>query len=57
MNPILPLNEFIPDGEVHRFSDGRAYIYGSRDICGNELRNSSLTTEVNNELQRIKAPV
>ncbi len=34
MNPILPLNEFIPDVEAHRFSDGRLYLYGSMDICG-----------------------
>ena len=35
MNPILPLSEFIPDAEAHRFSDGRLYIYGSRDVRGN----------------------
>lgn len=35
MNPILPLNIFIPDPEAHACSDGRLYFYGSTDICGN----------------------
>ena len=35
MNPILPLSQFIPDVEAHQFSDGRLYLYGSMDICGN----------------------
>lgn len=29
-NPYLPLYEYVPDGEPHRF-DGRVYIYGSHD--------------------------
>ncbi|HBL81323.1 MAG TPA: hypothetical protein DD391_01760 [Clostridiales bacterium] len=36
MNPILPLSEFIPDVEAHQFSDGRLYLYGSMDICGED---------------------
>ena len=34
MNPILPPHYLIPDGEAHRFSDGRIYLYGSSDIRG-----------------------
>lgn len=30
MNPLFPLNEYIPDGEAHVFDD-RVYIYGSHD--------------------------
>ena len=30
MNPILPLYEYIPDGEPHVFGD-RVYLYGSHD--------------------------
>ncbi len=30
MNPLLPLNEYIPDGEPHVFGD-RVYLYGSHD--------------------------
>lgn len=30
MNPIFPLNEYIPDGEPHVFED-RIYLYGSHD--------------------------
>ena len=30
MNPFLPLNEYIPDGEPHVFDD-RVYLYGSHD--------------------------
>lgn len=30
MNPLFPLNEYVPDGEAHVFGD-RVYIYGSRD--------------------------
>ena len=34
MNPILPIDEYIPDGEPHVF-DGRVYLYGSHDKeCG-----------------------
>lgn len=32
MNPILPLNEYIPDGEAHVFGD-RVYLYGSHDAA------------------------
>lgn len=44
MNPILPLDVFIPDGEAHVMPDGRLYLYGSLDIrdseeyCCNEYR-------------------
>lgn len=30
MNPYLPLDEYIPDGEPHVF-DGRLYVFGSHD--------------------------
>lgn len=30
MNPLFPLNEYIPDGEPHVFGD-RVYLYGSHD--------------------------
>lgn len=30
MNPLFPLNEYVPDGEAHVFGD-RVYIYGSHD--------------------------
>ena len=30
MNPLFPLNEYIPDGEPHVFED-RVYLYGSHD--------------------------
>lgn len=32
-NPILPLNEYVPDGEPHVFGD-RVYLYGSHDAAG-----------------------
>lgn len=35
MNPILPLDQYIPDVEAHMCSDGRLYLYGSMDIRGN----------------------
>ncbi|MGH4050316.1 MAG: family 43 glycosylhydrolase [Clostridium sp.] len=35
MNPILPINHFVPDAEAHQWEDGRMYIYGSYDISGN----------------------
>ncbi len=35
MNPILPLQYFIPDVEAHVWPDGRLYCYGSQDIGGN----------------------
>lgn len=34
MNPILPIQYFVPDAEARGCSDGRLYIYGSLDICG-----------------------
>lgn len=33
MNPILPLWEYIPDGEPRVFGD-RVYLYGSHDRPG-----------------------
>ncbi len=37
LNPYLPLNEHIPDGEPHIFGD-RVYVYGSHDLeNGNEF--------------------
>ncbi len=33
MNPFLPMDEYIPDGEPHVFGD-RIYLYGSHDIEG-----------------------
>lgn len=33
MNPILPLNAYVADGEPHRMPDGRLYLYGSWDIA------------------------
>lgn len=33
MNPIFPLNEYIPDGEPHVFGN-RVYLYGSHDREG-----------------------
>lgn len=35
MNPYLPLNEYVPDGEPHVFGN-RVYIYGSHDKEGGE---------------------
>ena len=35
MNPYLPLNEYIPDGEPRLFGD-RVYVYGSHDLAGGE---------------------
>ncbi|MCC5844136.1 MAG: family 43 glycosylhydrolase [Verrucomicrobia bacterium] len=34
MNPILPLDQYIPDVEARVWQDGRLYLYGSRDRCG-----------------------
>jgi arabinoxylan arabinofuranohydrolase len=34
MNPILPIQHFIPDAEARRWNDGRIYLYGSYDISG-----------------------
>jgi arabinoxylan arabinofuranohydrolase len=30
-NPVLPVDQHIPDGEAHVMSDGRLYVYGSFD--------------------------
>ncbi len=35
-NPILPLWEYIPDGEPRVFGD-RVYLYGSHDRVGSEM--------------------
>ena len=32
LNPIFPLNEYVPDGEPHVFGD-RVYLYGSHDAA------------------------
>ena len=34
MNPILPLEYFVPDVEARQWQDGRIYLYGSYDISG-----------------------
>lgn len=34
MNPILPLQHFVPDVEARVWQDGRIYLYGSYDISG-----------------------
>jgi Glycosyl hydrolases family 43/Carbohydrate binding module (family 6) len=34
MNPILPIEHFVPDAEARQWSDGRMYLYGSYDISG-----------------------
>ncbi|MBE7056485.1 MAG: xylosidase [Ruminococcaceae bacterium] len=34
VNPLLPLEYFIPDVEAHVWNDGRIYLYGSKDIAG-----------------------
>jgi len=34
MNPILPVQHFVPDAEARQWADGRMYIYGSYDISG-----------------------
>lgn len=36
MNPVLPHNSFIPDGEGRWMPDGRFYVYGSCDVSGAE---------------------
>ncbi len=35
MNPLFPLNEYVPDGEPHVFGD-RVYLYGSHDKAGGD---------------------
>jgi hypothetical protein len=37
MNPILPVQYFVPDVEARQFQDGRMYLYGSSDISGNTV--------------------
>jgi hypothetical protein len=37
MNPILPMQYFIPDVEARQWQDGRIYLYGSSDISGNTV--------------------
>lgn len=34
MNPILPIQHFVPDVEARQWADGRIYLYGSTDISG-----------------------
>lgn len=34
MNPVLPLDVFVPDGEARVWPDGRLYLYGSLDVAG-----------------------
>lgn len=34
MNPLLPIQYFIPDVEARQWADGRIYLYGSYDISG-----------------------
>jgi len=34
MNPILPIQHFVPDVEARQWKDGRMYLYGSYDISG-----------------------
>ena len=35
VNPYLPLNQYVPDGEPHVFGD-RVYVYGSHDQEGGD---------------------
>ncbi len=34
MNPLLPIQHFVPDVEARQWKDGRMYLYGSYDISG-----------------------
>ena len=34
MNPVLPREHFVPDGEARVMPDGRLYVYGSYDLSG-----------------------
>lgn len=36
MNPILPLQYFVPDVEARVWADGHLYLYGSLDLRGND---------------------
>lgn len=42
MNPVLPLEHFVPDSEARVMPDGRLYVYGSYDISGNMAYCSSV---------------
>lgn len=35
MNPLLPLEYFVPDVEARQWNDGRLYLYGSYDFSAN----------------------
>ncbi|MCR5682474.1 MAG: family 43 glycosylhydrolase [Clostridiales bacterium] len=35
LNPLLPLDVYVPDAEAHVWADGRIYLYGSFDLPGN----------------------
>ena len=37
MNPILSLEYFIPDVEARQWNDGKVYLYGSKDISGDDI--------------------
>ncbi len=37
MNPLLPVQFFIPDVEARQWHDGRIYLYGSYDISGDTI--------------------
>lgn len=34
MNPILPIQYFVPDVEARQWTNGRMYLYGSYDLSG-----------------------
>jgi len=36
MNPILPMNYYIPDVEARQWNNKKIYLYGSKDIPGND---------------------
>ena len=43
MNPLFPLNEYVPDGEPHVFGD-RVYLYGSPVTMKRAARASARAT-------------
>jgi hypothetical protein len=43
VNPLLPSNEFIPDGEPRVFGD-RVYLYGSHDLAGGGMCSGDYVT-------------
>jgi arabinoxylan arabinofuranohydrolase len=49
MNPLLPVQFFIPDVEARQWHDGRLYLYGSYDISGD-------TTYCSRELHVFSSP-